>query len=145
VVHLWWDGAGYTNFEPLLDLVSASDPFGWMRADGHPEVFAVDKEGALAKTYRGDAGWTPWSWLGGDNLNPCVPGSGNGEGGGGEGGAGGTGVGVGGVGAAPGGTGDEAGCACRAAAHEEMPAGWIAAAAIAPLALMRRRRRSRGA
>jgi lysozyme len=152
-LHLWWDGSAYTNLEPLLDQVVGSDPFGWTRADGRAEVFAIDTKGELVKTYRGDAGWTAWASLGGGDLNTCLPGSGSG----GEGGAGGSGGSSGTAGGGQGGNGiggegTAAGsCSCRAvgasidAPSENLPfgipgAGWLAAA-LAPLVALRRNRR----
>lgn len=143
VVHLWWDGTKYTDFEPLLDQRSDSDPFGWIRGDGRGEVFAVDPAGALVRSYRGDMGWTAWAPLGGVSLDPCLPGEG-GTGGGGAGGGGGGkssssssgSAGEGGSGG-DGAGGAEGGCSCRAAASDP-PGAWLF---LAPLALALRRRR----
>lgn len=153
VLHLWWTGQAYTNFEPLLDQVVASDPFGWTREDGSAEVFAIDTKGELVKTFRGDAGWTAWASLGGGDLNTCLPGSGGagGAGGAGNGGSSGTaGGGQGGHGISVEGEAD-ASCTCRAAGasasdnSKESPfgipsTGWLAAA-FASLTLLRRNRR----
>ncbi len=78
VVHLWWTGQGWGGFEPLGDQVVQSDPFGWLRADGAVEVFAIDKSGALQKTYLpgspGAPGWSPWTAISGaTGLDACLP------------------------------------------------------------------------
>lgn len=155
VLHLWWNGSAYTNFEPLLDQVVGSDPFGWTREDGHAEVFAIDTKGELVRSFRGDAGWTAWASLGGGDLNTCQPGSGSGgEGGAGGGGGGGGSSGTAGGQGGNGFTGDPdaaVSCSCRAvgASVEESSkdapfgipgAGWLAAA-LAPLVALRRNRR----
>lgn len=144
VLHRWWNGSAYTEFESLLDEVVESDPFGWTREDGHAEVFAIDTKGELVRSFRGDSGWTAWASLGGGDLNSCLPGSGTG----GAGGAGGSGGGAGGTGGAGGNgvtaEGDVAGaCSCRAVGENgrETPgAGWLAVA-LAPLLALRRNRR----
>lgn len=150
VVHLWWDGAAYSDFMPLFDQATASDPFGWMRSDGFAEVFAIDKGGELVRTYRSDKGWQAWASLGGGDLNPCVPGGDTGEGGGGAGGAppketgsGGsqTGAGAGGADANAVDGGADAGCACEAAGQGAggPPTGFLMA--LLPLMMLRRKRR----
>lgn len=153
VVHLWWDGSKYTDFVPLGNQESASDPFGWMRADGRAEVFAIDAKGDLVRTYRTDADWAAWDSLGGGNLDACVPGSGpsDGAGGGGVGGSSGdtsssagtgTGSSSGSGGTNVNGGGDEGGCACSAAgAPAQTPSAIWLAAAVLPLILRRRRDR----
>lgn len=149
VLHLWWTGSEYTNFEPLLDQVVASDPFGWTREDGHAEVFAIDTKGELVKTFRGDGGWTEWASLGGGDLNTCLPGSGSGGEGGAGNGAGGSsgtaGGGQGGNGFTAEGSAD-ASCSCRAAGASsskespiEIPG--LLLAALAPVVALRRIRR----
>ena len=79
VVHLWQSNGAYTAFSGLLDQESASDPFGFTRADGQVEVFAIDSRGQLTRTLHGrDGGWTAWATIGGDDLDPCsdsLPGS----------------------------------------------------------------------
>jgi MYXO-CTERM domain-containing protein len=144
VVHLWWDGTKFTDFTPLLDQRSASDPFGWIRADGRGEVFAIDPSGALVRSYRGDASWTAWAPIGGVNLDPCVPGSGTGGAGGGSAGtsssssSGGVGDGGGGSGT----SGDKGGCSCRTGAADDASGAWILLA-LAPLVARRQRRAAR--
>ncbi len=72
VVHLWWGGSSYGSFAPLGTLVSASDPFGWIRGDGAAEVFAIDGSGSLARNYRDPAkSWQGWSAIGA-GFDPCA-------------------------------------------------------------------------
>ena len=73
VVHLWWSGSAWTDFVPLGTLAAASDPFGWIRADGHGEVFAIDGAGNLMRSYRDSNGaWSAWTSIAA-NIDPCVP------------------------------------------------------------------------
>jgi lysozyme len=148
VVHLWWDGKAFTDFTPLLDQESASDPFGWLRSDGTAEVFAIDPSGVLTHSYRDAMGWSAWAPIGGMSLDACVPtppGTG-GAGGGGTGGGGATASGSTSSGAASGGGGAGGGdtkdgsCSCRAAGSDSTPLGW-ALLALLPIAARRRRKR----
>lgn len=169
VVHLWWDGGGWTDWTPLHDMVVASDPFAWIRHDGRAEVFAIDGEGRLVRSYHDPgAGWTPWAPIGGaGNFDPCLPpappegtgggGPGTGSGTGGDGpseaGVGGAGGGVAGKSEGPGtlgnavdegGAAEEGGCGCRvpAPAGEPSRSTWLALA-LAGAAFARTRRRAR--
>ncbi len=73
VIHLWWNGSAYTSFTPLDSQVAASDPMGWVRGDGHGEVFAIDPSGSLVRTYRDpSSGWTAWSPIG-SGFDACAP------------------------------------------------------------------------
>jgi lysozyme len=149
-VHLWWSGGKFNDFTPLGDQPIGSDPFGWIRADGRGEVFAIDPTGTLLHTYRGDQGWTTWAAIGDStDLDTCVPGSGAG-GEGGAGGAGGSGAGVGGS-SGPGGynpdaygSNDRGSCACRLDSSSEAPRG-LFLLGLAPLLAWRRRSRARRA
>jgi MYXO-CTERM domain-containing protein len=151
VTHLGWGGMSYGTFAPLLDQTTASDPFGWIREDGTAEVFAIDDTGVLTRTYHDPKnGWTPWTAIGGTNLDPCLPAKPVMDGG--MGGSGGgvtttsgattssatTGVtGGGGTNA----EGKKGGCSCRTAGDENDAApGALAALAIAGVVAARRRR-----
>ncbi len=70
VVHLWWTGSAYNDFQPLGDQASASDPFAWIRGDGLAEVFAIDASGTLTRAIH-DNGWQPWTPIGG-GFSPCA-------------------------------------------------------------------------
>lgn len=161
VVHLWWDGAAYTDFVPLGAQNVASDPFGWVRLDGTAEVFAVDDAGALVRSARTVAGeWAAWSPIGGTDLDPCPApapiepepdagapidagaggqGAGGGDGGAGAGGAA-TDDGTHPVVEPPADSGG--GCGCRVAdAPGRRSAAWLTLAAFGAVALRRRRGR----
>jgi MYXO-CTERM domain-containing protein len=131
VVHLWWDGMKYTDFTPHFDQTAASDPFGWIRADGRAEVFAIDDQGVLTRSYHDPAsGWTTWLPIGGTSLNPCVPTppevDGGATGGGGSGGKMVTGH-------------VHASCSCRMEGRDEHPGAPLAALlGLAALVLRRR-------
>ena len=72
VLHLWWNGTGYTSFEPLGDQDAASDPFAWKREDGTMEVLVIDPEGRLRHIRRDiEKNWGSWSTLA-EGLDPCV-------------------------------------------------------------------------
>jgi hypothetical protein len=74
VVHLWWNGMGWTDFTPHLSQIGRSDPFAWIRGDGVAEVFVIDDSGTLVRSYHDpNNGWTAWAGLGGSGLDPCVP------------------------------------------------------------------------
>jgi hypothetical protein len=74
VVHLWWTGTAWNDFTPLGDQIAASDPFAWTRGDGIGEVFAIDSQGVLTRSYRdATAGWTAWTAMTAKGLDACVP------------------------------------------------------------------------
>src|SRR5205814_767493 len=81
---------------------SAGDPFGWIRADGHGEIFAIDPSGALVRSWHDASGWTDWAPVGGTaTVATCLddapsPSSGSGLAGATTGGSESTGVGGGG-------------------------------------------------
>jgi len=72
VLHTWWDGTSYRQFEPLGNQSTASDPFAWIRTDGTMEVFVIDPEGNLAHIRRSESKiWGEWKIIG-SGLEPCV-------------------------------------------------------------------------
>jgi MYXO-CTERM domain-containing protein len=138
VLHLWWNGTTWTDFTPHFDQTTASDPFGWIRADGAAEVFTIDDQGVLTRSYHDPQnGWVAWAAIGGTDLDPCLPatpsmpGDGGASGGSGTGGTSGAEVPVKAHGS----------CSCRAAGGEggEAPLGF-AAVALAGLFAARRKR-----
>lgn len=136
VASLAWDGSAWTALTALHGQATASDPFGWTRADGRAHVFTISPQGTLIESLRNDQGFTPWSSIGGPaKLSPCVSGAGirnpsGGSGGGGDGGSGGGG----------GDGGDDGGCGCRAAGQEGNPT-MVGLTALFALGIMARRRR----
>ncbi|MEJ7733718.1 MAG: hypothetical protein WKG00_31545, partial [Polyangiaceae bacterium] len=80
VLHLWWLGAAYGDWSPHFEQRSASDPFLWVRGDGHAELLVVDDEGQLVRSYHAADGWTPWEVVASAGFDPCAPdGSGSGS------------------------------------------------------------------
>jgi MYXO-CTERM domain-containing protein len=72
VLHAWWNGTGWTDFEPLGMQAARSDPFGWIRGDGRAAVFAVDAAGGLVHASRAANGaWSAWSKIG-DGIATCA-------------------------------------------------------------------------
>jgi MYXO-CTERM domain-containing protein len=146
VVHLWWSGTGYTTFTPLLDQATASDPFGWIRADGAAEVFTIDPTGVLTRSYHDPKNnWTMWTPIGGTNLDPCLPAQSMPPPGTGGSGTTSSGTSSGGITSGTGGStpGAHGHCSCRTAAdaRAKSPLG-LAGLALAGLAAARRRRRA---
>lgn len=64
VVHLWWKGSQYADFEPLGNQVAESDPLAWVRGDGRAEVFVVDEQGGLRRSLRNGTSWSGWGLIG---------------------------------------------------------------------------------
>src|SRR5262249_17588127 len=71
-VHRWWNGSAWTDFVALGDMVAASDPFGWLRGDGHGEVFAISAQGELKRSYRDGNGWGAWTTIA-SGIDTCTP------------------------------------------------------------------------
>ena len=144
VLHLWWLGKAYGGWSPHLDQRVASDPFAWVRADGRPEIFAIDLSGKLVRSYHDADGWRPWAPIGGDSLAACT-----GDPEDPTGGSSGVGSSGAGGGAAPKSEAeaalaeDDSGCACRAAGPTHPARGaWAGLALLAgTVALASRRRR----
>jgi MYXO-CTERM domain-containing protein len=78
VLHMWWLGEAYGAWSAHFDQRVASDPFLWVRADGHAEVLGVDGEGRLVSSWHAATGWTAWEVVASEGLNPCR-GDGGGE------------------------------------------------------------------
>jgi len=158
VAHMWWSGKAWTSWTPLGDQLAASDPLGWIRADGHGEVFAVDAAGNVVKSYRdGTGSWSAWATIA-TGIDACADSPPVGAGGdGGAGGPGGPGDDAGG---GPGASGDDGGagaadappphgsgggCGCLVAGDAAGTRGWGDALGLALLlgtALARRGRRA---
>jgi lysozyme len=151
VVHMTWNGKPGASWAPLGTQTVASDPLGWVRADGKEEVFAVDASGNVVKSYRDATGaWSTWATIA-SGIDPCVesaPIAGDGGSGGpaGDGGAPGPGPSGGSDAGGPDNNaagGASGGCGCRVAS-ESTPtsAGWAIGAVAATLVFASRRRRS---
>lgn len=87
VVHMWWNGKAWTSWMKIGDQVAASDPLGWVRADGTGEVFAVDTTGNLVKSHRDrTGGWNAWATIA-TGIDSCAPAAPSDDAGAGEGGS----------------------------------------------------------
>jgi hypothetical protein len=149
VVQMTWNGKSGASWTPLGTQTVASDPLGWVRADGKGEVFAVDASGNVVKSYRDATGtWGAWTTIA-SGVDPCVesaPIAGDAGAPTQDGGAPGPGPGPS-AGTDAGGTNDatsgaSGGCGCRlAAASSPTRAGWVIGALAVTLTLVSRRRR----
>jgi lysozyme len=163
VVHLWWDGSNWTSFTKLGDQDAGGDPFVWARTDNVAEVFVIDPQGNLMRSYHDPKnGWQAWASIASGPFDTCAPPPDNPPGTGGAGGSGGAGGGasassssassgsaLGGAGGEGGGAvnggvpGQAGGCACRAGERGEEGGAAVFAALALASALARRRRSNR--
>jgi MYXO-CTERM domain-containing protein len=154
VVHLWWDGAKFTDFTKLGDQDAGGDPFGWTRADNSGEVYVIGADGQLMKSDRDATGaWSTWASIGSGPYDTCAKPihHESGQGGGSphptgpSSGAGANSSGVGGAGGGADGDspGHDGACSCRVGESGNVSASWawLGLALIPTLRRSRRRRR----